>query len=113
MTTTATRGPVGRTTDAVGALGAGLARIAGYLPRTARATGVGARGTTRAFQTLPDPMLRTMAASSVAFGAGSYVAGAPRLAVVAGIIPALIMGVAIVLRPLDRRTHREESRPSR
>jgi hypothetical protein len=64
-----------------------------------RATRAGAHGTTSALQTLPDSTLRGLAASSVGLGAGFYLAGAPRLAIAAGIAPALIMGVAMVLRP--------------
>lgn len=69
------------------------------VPGTLHATRAGARGTTNALQTLPDSTLRGFAAGSVGLGAGFYLAGAPRLAVAAGVAPALIMGAAIVLRP--------------
>jgi hypothetical protein len=87
---------------ASGALDLGRAaarKLIGRLPRTMRATRAGAHGTTSALQTLPDSTLRGLAASSVGLGAGFYLAGAPRLAIAAGIAPALIMGAAIVLRP--------------
>ncbi|HYM84320.1 MAG TPA: hypothetical protein VEY67_09240, partial [Candidatus Dormibacteraeota bacterium] len=51
-------------------------------------------------QGLPDPTLRTLAASSLGLGAGFYLTGAPRLAIVAGVAPALIMGAAIATRPV-------------
>ena len=66
------------------------------------ATRAGAQGTTIVLQTLPDPTLRSLAATSLGLGAGFYLAGAPRLLVAAGIAPALIMGAAMVLRPIDR-----------
>lgn len=72
------------------------------VPGTIHATRAGAHGTTSALQTLPDPTLRGLAATSVGLGAGFYLAGAPRLAVAAGVAPALLMGAAIVLRPNKR-----------
>lgn len=74
-------------------------RLIVRVPGTIHATRVGAHGTTSALQTLPDPTLRGLAATSVGLGAGFYLAGAPRLAVAAGVAPALLMGAAIVLRP--------------
>lgn len=68
-------------------------------PSAARATGAGARGTTNALQRLPDSTLRWLAATSLGLAAGLQVAGAPRLARAAGIVPALFMGAAIALRP--------------
>jgi hypothetical protein len=65
------------------------------------ATRVRAHGTTIALQTLPDPTLRWLAATSVGLGAGLHLAGAPRLVTAAGLAPAAIMGAAIVLRPLE------------
>jgi hypothetical protein len=69
------------------------------VPGTIRATRTGAGGTTSALQTLPDPMLRWLAAGSVGLGAGLSLAGAPRLVVAAGVAPALMIGAAIALRP--------------
>jgi hypothetical protein len=70
------------------------------LPATVRATRDGAQDTTTALQTLPDSTLRWLAASSVGLGAGFYLARAPRLVILAGVAPALIMGAAIALRPI-------------
>jgi hypothetical protein len=71
------------------------------VPGTMHATRAGAHGTTSALQTLPDPTLRWLAASSAGLGAGFYLAGAPRLVVAAGVAPALLMGAAIVSRPSE------------
>jgi len=71
------------------------------VPRTMHATRAGAHGTTSALQTLPDPTLRWLAAGSVGLGAGLSLAGAPRLVIAAGIAPALILGAAIVARPIE------------
>ena len=71
------------------------------VPGTVHATRAGAHGTTSALQTLPDPTLRWLAAGSVGLGAGLSLAGAPRLLVAAGLAPALILGAAIVARPIE------------
>jgi hypothetical protein len=77
----------------------GLRRLAVRVPGTMRATQSGAQATTSALQTLPDSTLRWLAASSVGLGAGLYLTGKRRLVIAAGIAPAVIMGVAIALRP--------------
>jgi hypothetical protein len=87
-----------------GAVKIARARAAGLverMPGTMRATTAGARDTTSALQTLPDSTLRWLAASSVGLGAGFYLARAPRLVIAAGVAPALIMGAAIALRPIE------------
>lgn len=71
------------------------------VPGIMHATRAGAKGTTSALQTLPDPLLRWLAAGSVGLGAGLSLAGAPRLVRAAGVAPALLMGAAIVLRPSE------------
>jgi hypothetical protein len=75
-------------------------RVSGAL-RTAR---TGALGTTGALQVLPDTTLMGVAAGSLGVGAGFYLARAPRLAVVAGLAPALLMVAAVVLRPIRSRS---------
>lgn len=97
--------------DLTGLVGhvSGTARIArarartliARVPASLHATRAGAHGTTSALQKLPDTTLRWLAASSVGLGAGFYLARAPRLAVAAGVAPALIMGAAMVLRPIE------------
>jgi hypothetical protein len=83
--------------------------VAGRVAGALHVTRLGAQGTTSALQTLPDSTLMGVAAGSLGMGAGFYLARAPRLAIVAGIVPALVMGVAILLRPLRSRprTHTE------
>jgi hypothetical protein len=74
------------------------------MPGAARATGAGMRGTTSALQHLPDSKLRWLAAGSIGLAAGFHLAGAPRLARVAGVAPALFMGAAMASRataPVD------------
>jgi hypothetical protein len=71
------------------------------VPGTVHATRASAHETASALQTLPDSTLRWLAATSVGLGAGFYLAGAPRLVAAAGVAPALILGAAIVLRPIE------------
>jgi hypothetical protein len=73
-------------------------------PRTLRATRAAARRMTVALQTLPDSTLRWLAAGSVGLGAGLRLAGAPRVVAAAGVTPALMLGAAIVLRPIEPET---------
>jgi hypothetical protein len=90
---------VRRVSGLVGIARTSAATLVARAPGTMRATRVGAHSTTSALQTLPDPTLRWLAASSAGLSAGFYLAGAPRLVVAAGIAPALLMSAAIVLRP--------------
>jgi hypothetical protein len=88
----------------VGAVRTGVANLAARLPATMRATQSGAYATTGALQALPDETLRWLAATSVGLGAGFYLTGKRRLIVAAGVAPAVIMGVAIALRPSKHAT---------
>ena len=65
------------------------------------ATQAGVHDAASALQGLPDPTLRTLAASSVGLGAGLYLAGAPRLVLVVGAVPAVVMSAVITLRPTE------------
>ncbi len=85
----------------------GVATILGRVPGTVRTTRAGALGTTSALQTMPDSTLRWLVAGSVGLGAGFYFAGAPRLAVAAGVAPALIASAAIGLRPTERTSAKD------
>ncbi len=89
-----------RVSGALKTVGRSATAVLDRLPATLDATRGGAQGTTRSLQTLPDPTLRALSATSLGLGAGFYLAGAPRLAVAAGVAPALIMGVAMLLRPI-------------
>jgi hypothetical protein len=90
-----------RVSDAVVVARARATTLIGRMRETLQATQAGANGTTTALQSLPDSTLRWMAASSIGLGAGFYLTGAPRLVIVAGIAPALVMGAAIALRPIE------------
>ena len=91
----------GRVSEAVHVGARTLATLLRRIPGTIRATRTGAHGTTSALQTLPDSTLRWLAATSVGLGAGFYLARAPRLVIAAGVAPAVIMGAAIALRPVE------------
>jgi hypothetical protein len=78
----------------------GATSLLGRVPGTMNATRAGAHATTSALQTLPDSTLRWLSASSVGLGAGLYLAGKRRLVIAAGVAPALVMGVAIAIRPI-------------
>jgi hypothetical protein len=78
--------------------------VAGRVSKAIRTARTGALGTTGALQVLPDSTLMGVAAGSIGVGAGFYLARAPRLAIVAGIAPALLMVAAVVLRPLRPRS---------
>ena len=82
---------------------AGATLLMARVPGAMHATGVGAQDTTSALQALPDSTLRWLTAGSVGLGAGLYLAGAPRAVAAAGVVPALFMGAAMVLRPITPR----------
>jgi len=71
------------------------------LPGILKATRAGAVAAVGALQTLPDQTLRSPAATSVGVGIGLSFTRARRLAIVAGMVPAVLMGTAIVMRPLQ------------
>jgi len=68
------------------------------------------RGVT-SLQRMPDSGLRLAAAVAVGFGAGLRLAGARRLATLAGFAPASILGFAIVSRPHEPRPRSRPARP--
>lgn len=98
-----TRHPRGirRGARAVEIVRSGASALIARVPGTMHATRQRAQETTTALQTLPDPTLRWLAATSVGLGAGLHLAGAPRLVTAAGLAPAALMGAAIVLRPRE------------
>jgi len=103
MTVAEARSLAGRSVEATRAGGADLARnvqeFADRLPDAIDVALSGAQQTTSSLQTMPDPTLRILAAASLGFAAGLYLAGAPRLITLAAIAPAVIVGSAIVSRP--------------
>jgi len=68
-------------------------------------TGDSAAWTTGSLQNLPDSTLLGLAATSVGVGAGFYLAGKSRLVVAAGVVPAVLAGIAVILRPLPPPEH--------
>jgi hypothetical protein len=90
---------IGRLPATARATQAGASSLVARLPATARATHAGLLATTGALQQLPDTTLRSLAASSAGLGAGLYLAGKNKLLVVAGVVPAIVVGAAIAWRP--------------
>ena len=78
-------------------------QVAERLPGTVGRAQAGAESTVTRLQTMPDSRLGLLAAVSIGFGVGLRLAGAPRLATLAGFAPASILGFAIASRP--GRTH--------
>ena len=78
----------------------GAGGLAARLPGALKAARGGARWAVGALQTLPDPTLKSLAATSVGLGAGLSFTRAGRLAIVAGIVPAVVVGTAIAVRPV-------------
>jgi hypothetical protein len=60
---------------------------------------------------MPDSGLRLLAAASLGFGAGLRLAGAPRLATLAGLAPASVFGFAIMSRRAGTLPELHPSRP--
>ena len=92
---------VRRASDAFSSAGRDAATIVGRAPAPIRPPASGVGGATNPLQALPDSTLRWLAASSVGLGAGFFLAGAPRLVVAAGVAPALVMGAAMIARPIE------------
>ena len=68
------------------------------LPGIASAGAEGAAESMRRLQELSDPRLQLLMVFSVGVGAGLWMAGAPRLVILAALSPALVVGVAIASR---------------
>jgi hypothetical protein len=81
------------------AIRSGYSAVARNMPGAVSATQSGIEQTTTALRRLPDSTLRSLAAGSMAVGAGLYLAGKHRVAVAAGLVPTVIVGVAILGRP--------------
>lgn len=92
---------VRRASDAFGSAGRDAATFVGRTTAPVRTPGDGASVASNPLQALPNSTLRWLAASSVGLGAGFFLAGAPRLVVAAGVAPALVMGAAMIARPVE------------
>jgi hypothetical protein len=84
----------------VSAVRRGSSQVAAHLPGTIRLTRSAATRTVEALQTLPDTTLQAVAATSVGLGAGLSFTRAGRLAMVAGLVPAVVVATVIAARPL-------------
>jgi hypothetical protein len=93
------------------AVRSGVGQVVLRLPETAALARSGARKTVRRLQTLSDSRLGLLAAASIGLGTGLRLAGAPRLATLAGFAPASILGFAIASRPIPPRPVPGGTRP--
>lgn len=66
------------------------------LPEAIDSVRMGALDGARTIQAMPDPTQRMLAAFSLGLGLGLSIAGAPRLAVVATLAPAMIVAATII-----------------
>ncbi len=85
--------------DALETARGGADQVAERIPGAVHRVRLGADETTTALQTMPDPTLRLFAAASIGMATGLYLAGAPRLIVLAAITPAVLAGGAMATRP--------------
>jgi hypothetical protein len=86
-------------------------QVADRLPAAFGQVRSGANSTVTRLQTMPDSGLRLLAAASLGFGAGLRLAGAPRLATLAGLAPASVFGFAIMSRRVGALPELHPSRP--
>jgi len=93
-------GLVRRAASLLQQIGGSAAALAQQVPATIDTTIDGGAATASALQRLPDPTLRWLAAGSIGLAAGLYLSGTPRLVVAASVAPALLIGAAILLRPV-------------
>ncbi|HEY1169510.1 MAG TPA: hypothetical protein VGE81_11125 [Candidatus Limnocylindrales bacterium] len=100
---TAVSETMGHVPEIAGKARHGAEQVADRLPGAFVRVQSGAQSTVTRLQTMPDSALRLLAAASVGFGAGLRLAGAPRLAALAGFAPAPILGFAIFSRPSRAR----------
>jgi hypothetical protein len=85
----------------VSAVRRAMVGLIAHLPATARVTRTATRETMGALQTLPDDTLRSLAATAMGLGIGLSFTRARRLAFVAGMVPAALIGAAIAARPVQ------------
>jgi hypothetical protein len=102
---------IGHVPEIAGQAGHRAGQVAERLPWAIGRVRSGAQNTVTRLQTVPDSGLRLLAAASIGFGAGLRLAGAPRLATLAGFAPASILGFAIVSRPNGVHLEPHPARP--
>jgi len=93
---------IGHVPTLVGSAGRHGAHVAVRLPTTWGRFQWSAESTVTSLQKMPDSELGLLAAASIGLGAGLGIAGAPRLATLAGFAGASILGFAMVSRPGHR-----------
>jgi hypothetical protein len=106
-----TEGPGAQVRGIAGNARRRVGQVADRVPEALVRVQSGARNTVTRLQTVPDSGLRLLAAASIGLGAGLRLAGAPRLATLAGLAPASIFGFAIVSRPSATHIEAAPSRP--
>jgi hypothetical protein len=100
---------VRRASDGIDQAASSARTLGSQLSATAQTTRSRANATTTALQTLPHSTLRGLAMSSLGLGAGFYLARGSRLATAAAVAPAMVIGAAIILRPVDQAMESETS----
>ena len=86
-------------------------QVAERIPGAFEQVRSGAQTTVVRLQAVPDSGLRLAAAISIGLGAGLRLAGAPRLATLAGFAPASVFGFAILSRRLRPPLAQDPIRP--
>jgi hypothetical protein len=89
---------VGTMKSGVETVKSGAGQVAERLPDLAEEARSGAVGTAETFDSMPEPTLQLLAAASLGFGAGLFLAGAPRLITFMALAPAIFAAGTIVGR---------------
>jgi hypothetical protein len=92
------REAVGTMKSGVETVRSGAGQVVERLPDIAEGARSGAAGTAETFEAMPEPTLQLMAAASLGFGAGLFLAGAPRLITFMALAPAIFAAGTIVGR---------------
>lgn len=92
------RDAVGSMKSGVETMKTGAGQVAEKLPDLAEEARSGAAGTAQTFDSMPEPTLQLLAAASLGFGAGLFLAGAPRLVTFMALAPAIFAAGTIVGR---------------
>lgn len=86
-------------------------QVVGRFPEAFDHLRIRAQGSVTRLQEMPDSELGLLTAVSIGLGTGLRLAGASRLATLAGLAPASILGFAIVSRPKRSRLAQHRARP--
>jgi hypothetical protein len=77
--------------------------IVAHLPEVADRARTGAFETKRTLDAMPEPTLKELAVGSIGLAAGLYVAGAPRLVVLAAMTPGVVAAASVATRQPSRQ----------